>query len=275
MGMHQNFTYSARTNPDLPLCGFAEDPDVAPLVSTALDQNRLLCAFQPVEAASGGRVAFYECLARLRGPEGQVLSAASFMPNLPDETVTRIDSAMLQNAVDIIAADPVRRLSVNLSPASIGNAGWLRILENAVKGNPSCGELLIIEITESSVLSLDKTALEFLHHVRQLGCSIAIDDFGGGHTSLQFLGKFRFDFLKIDGAFVRDVSQDEDHQFLIKSMISIARHFEMVTVAEMVGSAEDRRLLTDFGIDCVQGYGIGKPILYPDWLQSGQLQPGY
>ena len=261
------FAIASSTVPDL--LGFSEDRSIRDRVARALDQNRVLTAYQPIASADGARVAFHECLARLHWADGRPLPAAAFVPAIENTNlICRLDRAMLRNACAVIAADPVRRLSVNLSPSTIGDAQWLAILEHAVARNAACGDLLIVEIVESTLLSLDAAALEFLHRLRQLGCSIAIDDFGGGHSSLKHLARFRFDFLKIDGAFVRDVASNKDHQFLIESMVNIAQHFEMVTVAEMVENRDDRALLADLGIDCVQGMGIGAPEIYPDWLMS-------
>jgi len=237
-------------------------------VASALAENRLTVAFQPVVSARNTKIpAFHECLVRIRERNGEVTPAARFMPHVEGSDIGRlVDRAVLRKAVEVLKDTQRVRLSINLSANGVGDMDWLAILETACAAAPQCGEFLIIEITESAILNLTPEKFAFLNRLRDLGCSIALDDFGAGHTSIGQLGKFRFDFLKIDGSYIRDILENEDHQFLLRSMVSIARHFEMVSVAEMVEDQEAADLLTDMGIDCLQGYAFGKPSLTPEFL---------
>lgn len=239
------------------------------LVASAIAENRIKVAFQPVVSARNSKIpAFQEALVRIEDRNGDIIPAASFMTDVEDSDIGRlVDRAVLRRVISVLENNPRMRISVNLSAQGIGDLDWLNILKQACERAPQCGELLIVEITESSMLNLTPHALDFLYELRTLGCSIALDDFGAGHTSISHLGKFRFDFLKIDGSFLRNFSQNEDAQFLVKSMISIARHFEMVSVAEMVDNHEDASLLQQMGIDCMQGYFFGKPSLDPHWMK--------
>lgn len=237
-------------------------------VASALAENRLTIAFQPVVSARNNKIpAFHECLVRIRERNGELVPAARFMPHVENHDIGRlVDRAVLRKAVEILKDTQRVRLSVNLSANGVGDTEWLSILQKACTDAPQCGEFLIVEITESAILNLTPDKFDFLNKLRDLGCSIALDDFGAGHTSIGQLGKFRFDFLKIDGSYIQDVLENEDHQFLLRSMVSIARHFEMVSVAEMVETTEVAELLTKLGIDCLQGFAFGKPRLDPDFL---------
>lgn len=237
-------------------------------VSSALAENRLTIAFQPVVSARNSKIpAFHECLVRIRERNGDITPASRFMPEVEQSDIGRlVDRAVLRKAVGILMdARPVR-LSINLSANGIGDQVWLKILEDACKDSPQCAEFLIVEITESALLSLTPEKFAFLNTLRDLGCSIALDDFGAGHTSIGHLSKFRFDFLKIDGSYIQGILENQDNQFLLRSMVSIARHFDMVSVAEMVEDEETAELLAKMGIDCLQGYVFGKPTLTPKWL---------
>lgn len=240
------------------------------MVSSAIAENRLRIAYQPVASAIRPEaVAFYECLVRIIDHAGEIIPAARFIADIEAQDIGRIvDRQVLRMALETLATTRRVRLSVNLSACGVGDQGWLDILKAAEAATPGICDFLIVEITESAVMSLTPRDLEFLYELRALGCSIALDDFGAGHTSIGHLGKFRFDFIKIDGSFVRDIADNKDNQFLVRSMISIARHFEMVSVAEMVSSAKDIAILRGLGIDCVQGYHIGMPDFEPGWISN-------
>ena len=101
--------------------------------------------------------------------------------------------------------------------------------------------------------------------MQRRGIAFALDDFGAGYTSFRYLREFFFDILKIDGQFIRGISNDPDNQVLAKALISIGQHFDMFTVAESVERAEDAQFLAQSGVDCLQGYFIGAPTISPPW----------
>lgn len=95
-----------------------------------------------------------------------------------------------------------------------------------------------------------------------------MDDFGAGYTSFKYLKDFYFDIIKIDGEYIRGIHGDSDNQVLTQALISVARHFDMFTVAESVETAEDAAFLTQIGVDCMQGYYFGVPTLDPYWRKA-------
>jgi EAL domain-containing protein (putative c-di-GMP-specific phosphodiesterase class I) len=217
--------------------------------------------FQPVVRAEHPRTpAFFEMLARLTLPDGQLLSAGAFLPAVEAGPIGRaIDRLALEHAIKALAADPALRLSVNMSPRSMGDEEWLTLFARAARGNPGTIGRLILEITERDAMAnLDQT-IDFMDHVRASGCAFALDDFGAGATSFKYFRDFRFDMVKIDGAFVRGVHRNRDAQVLIEALAGVARHFEMMTVAEFVETAEEADWLRAHGIDCLQGFLIGRP----------------
>lgn len=243
-------------------------------VASALAENRIAVAFQPVVNSQNTKLqAFHECLVRIKEPNGTITPAAKFMPAIEDSDLGRmIDRTVLRQVVEVLKNNHCVRLSINLSANGIGDQEWLKILKAACQEAPQCGDFLIVEITESAMLTLDEEKFRFLNELRELGCSLALDDFGAGHTSIGQLTKLRFDFLKIDGSFTKNLANSEDNQFLLRSMVSIAEHFEMVSVAEMVDSPEAVEFLSEIGIDCLQGYLFGKPETEPNWLGDNGSQ---
>ena len=234
--------------------------------SAAIGEGRLTLAYQPVVRALGGNaVGFHECLIRLTGPDGQTRSAGSFMPAVEAlGLASMIDRQALILVAETLAANPAVRLSVNVAPASIADAGWMEIFTERFARNPDLAERVIVEITESgALLDHDRTS-RFLETIRATGASIAIDDFGAGATSLSYLRDFRFDMMKIDGSYIEGILEKPDNQFLVRSMVSIARHFEMMTVAEYVQGPTEARMLMELGIEFFQGFYYGAPSLVLD-----------
>ncbi len=275
--MYRLSRFSTLPEPSIPVIFEEEDCDTQAIirsVASALAENRLAVAFQPVVNAKNSKIpAFHECLVRIQERNGSVTPAARFMSAVENSDIGRlVDRAVLRKALDILKNNHCVRLSVNLSANGIGDMEWLNILKTACREAPQCGDFLIVEITESAVLSMTPEMFEFLNELRDLGCSIALDDFGAGHTSIGQLTKLRFDFLKIDGSFIQNIMHNEDNQFLLRSMVSIADHFDMVSVAEMVDSPEAAELLAEIGIDCLQGFHFGKPDLNPEWLDKSDDQ---
>jgi EAL domain-containing protein (putative c-di-GMP-specific phosphodiesterase class I) len=234
-------------------------------VAQALAQGRVEFHYQPVVRADApGFPAFHEMLARLRLPDGRMLPASAFLPQVEDGPLGRaIDRRALQAALDALAADPSLRVSVNISPLSMGDRGWLAMLAEAAARDPRLTARLILEITETSALEHSAQTLDFLALVRGFGCAVALDDFGAGATGFRHFRDFRFDMVKIDGAFARGVARDRDAQILVECLLRVAAHFEMLVVAERVETAEDAAWLGAAGVDCLQGYLYGRPSAQP------------
>jgi EAL domain-containing protein (putative c-di-GMP-specific phosphodiesterase class I) len=230
-------------------------------VAQALVQGRIVFHYQPVvRAADPASAAFFELLARLKLPDGQILPAGAFMPAVEAGPLGRaIDRLALSHALQVLAADPGLRLSINMSPLSMGDEEWLAILAAAARGGSGVCGRLILEITEDAAMRDVAQTIDFMDYVRSTGCAFALDDFGAGATGFKYFRDFRFDIVKIDGAFVRGVDRQRDAQVLVECLAAVARHFEMVVVAEFVETEAEAAWLRDHGIDCLQGYLYGKP----------------
>lgn len=238
------------------------------MVRKALDDRRAMLAFQPVvQARMTNRAAFYEAFIRILDEQGRVIPARDFMGAVEtSETGRRIDCLALELGLLALAREPTLRLSVNMSARSIGYPAWLAALERGLRADASMGERLILEITESSAMLMPDLVTVFMADMQSRGICFALDDFGAGYTAFRYLKEFYFDIVKIDGQFVRGVAQNPDNQVLVQALISIARHFDMFTVAESVETAEDARYLIDVGCDCLQGYYYGVPSTEAPWL---------
>ncbi len=225
--------------------------------------DHLTMAYQPVVRGEGGKIiSFHECLARIRTPEGKVLTAASFMPAIERlGLAAMVDRQVLGLACDALANYPLARFSINIFPQTMQDLEWLKILEDRLADDATLAERLIIEVTETSALLDLKRTRAFMDRLRRYGASFAIDDFGAGHTSLGYLRDLRFDMLKIDGSFVRNVDRNPDSAFLIDTLVHVARRFDMMSVAESVQTPAEARCLNDLGVEYFQGFQFGSPSL--------------
>lgn len=232
-------------------------------VAQALAQGRLGFHFQPVVRAGAPRfVAFHEMLARLRLPDGNILAAGAFLPLVAETEIGReIDRLALTRALEALEADRSLRLSINMSPLSMGDAEWLEIL--AAERWRGAAPRLILEISEDAAVSEAEQTADFLNHARGFGCAFALDDFGAGVTGFRHFRAFRFDMVKLDGGFTRDIHRERDAQVLVECLGAVAKHFDMMTVAERVEAPEDAAWLAGQGIDCFQGYLYGRPAERP------------
>ncbi|WP_045997287.1 EAL domain-containing protein [Loktanella sp. S4079] len=239
----------------------SRDGDVMDLVRDALEAGRAQLAFQPIMTGGGKpQVAFYEGLVRLTDDAGRILPAAHFMP-LIEETVMgrQIDCVTLDLAIKILVARPQLRLSVNLSARSIGDGEWRRILDHGLLHRAKPGDRLIFEISETSAMMLPENVIRFMAEMQPKGVAFALDGFGAGYTAFRHLKDFFFDLAKIDKSFIRGIHQNTDNQVLAEALITVARQFEMFSVADGVETAQEAAFLTGLGVDCLQGYHYGVP----------------
>lgn len=240
------------------------------MVRDALAARRMRLAYQPVVLSSDPtRPAFHEALIRILDPKGRIIPARDFIGAAESHASGReVDCAALDMALTALARHPRLRLSVNMSARSIGYPRWSRILRRALADCAGIGERLILEITESSAMQMPEIVVAFMADLREQGISFALDDFGAGQTSLRYFRDFQFDILKIDGQFIRGVDGDPDNQVLTAACLSIARHFDMVTVAESVETAAEAAWLTALGVECLQGFHFGAPTVSPAWEEE-------
>ncbi len=234
---------------------------IADEVSTALEKHRMRLMLQPIVDCETLVPRHYECLLRMERNDGSLVSAGDFIAVAEQLGMSHlIDRRTLELAVDILKRYPDINLALNVSGLTPGNQEWLVALQHLTAGKRSLTERLLIEITETAIISdVDQTIL-FVDTVKELGCKVAIDDFGAGYTSFKSLKLLDVDMVKIDGAFIRNLAQDPQDLVFIKALRDLARSLGMETVAEWVQDQTTVDILRTAGIDLLQGYFCGEPI---------------
>jgi len=230
----------------------------------ALEAQRLKLFFQPVVDIATRRPAFHEALLRLERPNGTLAAATDFIELCEQLGLIRlIDNYTLARALEVLERAPEVRLSLNVSAETVGDGEWLSRLARAVARRPDLAGRLILEITETAVIRNLDEATNFVATLHDVGCLVAIDDFGAGFSSFRHLRSFDIDIVKIAGEFVSHLPQNPDDRAFVKALTELARHFEIKVVAEWVQDEATAALLTGYGVDMIQGTlaGMAEPRL--------------
>jgi diguanylate cyclase (GGDEF)-like protein len=248
---------------------------MAEQVKTAVREDRLRFAYQPIVDAATLEPVHYECLMRKIEPDGLVRTAAVFMPAVEQLGLVRIiDRKALEIAVETLAHNPEVSLAINVSGLTATDRSWLRGLITLLRGKPDIASRLIVEITETAVLEDIDECARFVLSLRDLGCRVALDDFGAGYTSIVQLKTLAVDMIKIDGSFVRDLAASPDNLMFVRTILDLAKNLDLKTVAECVETDEVAELLAREGVDYMQGYAFGRPELEYPWLPArGSILP--
>ncbi len=247
---------------------------MAEQVKRAARENRLRFAYQPIVAAKTHETVCYECLMRKIGPSGDVLTAAAFMPAVESLGLVRVvDRKALDIALEALVESDGIEFAINVSGLTAGDRSWLRGLVAALRGRPQLARRLVIEITETAALEDISECARFVLALKDLGCRVALDDFGAGYTSFVQLKTLAVDTIKIDGSFVHGVCASPSNLVFVRTLLELARNLDIRTVAECVETMEEAELLESEGVDYLQGYAFGRPSLAPPWETASTILP--
>ena len=227
-------------------------------IRRALDEDQFVLHAQPVLDLTSADVVQHELLLRMAMPDGGLALPGDFLPVAEEHGLVRaIDGWVIRRAAVLAGAGhPVQ---VNLSAASLADAGLATAVEDALMVAGADPGDVVIEVTETAVIRNEAAASAFLAQMRALGCRIALDDFGTGYGGFRHLKTLPVDILKIDADFVRDLPTSRASRHVVEAVVSLARAFGQKTIAEGVENHETLVLLAGFGVDFAQGHFIGRP----------------
>ena len=232
---------------------------IAKEVVEALNAGRVALAFQPIVSAKSAEPVLHEGLCRLSTEAGEPIHPGDFIETVERLGVIRlIDNCALDLAVNALLDSPELSLSINVSTASAMDGTWFARLAAHVRNNRHLPDRLTIEITETMAIADMARAIDFVQSLRDLGCRVAIDDFGAGHTSFRNLRALEADLVKIDGSFVENIGNNPDDVAFVSALVGLARHMGLQTVAEKVTTESDAEMLRGIGIDYLQGHFFGR-----------------
>lgn len=238
-------------------------------IVTALDEDRVVLAYQPIVDAQSGQVAMHECLVRIVRPEGQVIAAGDFIAVAEQlGLVRRLDRRVLELTIDALKRHRGARLTLNVSGMTASDRPSLESFVSYIEAHRDVAPRLVVELTETAALIDIEESMRFVSRIRTLGARVAIDDFGAGYTSFRNLQSLKVDMVKVDGSFVKGLADSRDNQIFVSTLVNLAKNFNLSTVAEWVGNAREADILRAFGVDYFQGWYCGKPDVQEPWSQE-------
>lgn len=234
------------------------------LIYSALAQDRFVLHGQPIVKLATMKATSVELLIRMRtvrGGEG-LIAPGAFLPAAERfDLISVIDEWVVDRAIELAAAG--HRVTVNVSAKTISDPRQVDQIEQAVLAKPASRRNLVFEITETAVADNLDAARTFVMRLRELGCAIALDDFGVGHGTFTYLRRLPVDYLKIDMQFVRDLLGDKEDRQVVRAIVGVAREFKIETIAEGVEDQPTLEALREMGVDYAQGYLTGRPAPLP------------
>lgn len=247
-------------------------------IKSSLENNRFVIAKQPIADTSLLETNKYEVLLRMVDSAGGLIMPSGFLqPAERFGLMIDIDKWVIRHAIAMMKEElqlrPHVEYSINLSAQSFESNELLNVITNEIEKNAVNPSALTFEITETVAMADIGLAVKFLTALRELGCKTALDDFGVGYSSFAYLKDLPVDYVKIDGSFVRDVENNPLNKTILKSISDVAQAMGKKTVAEFVESAETVRILELMGVDYVQGYHIGKPVIPPSEYARLDIKP--
>jgi diguanylate cyclase (GGDEF)-like protein/PAS domain S-box-containing protein len=234
-------------------------------IRAALQDNRLCLHAQPIVSLGAGHESMYEMLVRMVGEDGTLIRPGSFLGAAERfDLIGGLDRWVISNAITVLeqaqTAGRASTISINISAKSLGDPGLLAHIEDLLHHHQVSPEMLVFEITETSVIANLQPARRFAAGLRDLGCRLALDDFGSGFGSFYYLKHLPFDFLKIDGEFVSNCLVSHTDRLLIEAVVNIARGLDKLTVAEFTPDQQTLDFLQRSGVDFSQSFFTGPPV---------------
>ncbi|MCF6147633.1 MAG: EAL domain-containing protein [Candidatus Kuenenia sp.] len=234
-------------------------------ITIALEQNNFVLYLQPIVSVKTRKTIGYESLLRLTEQNNGLIPPLKFL-NIAERfgLIHEIDRWVITNAIGIMRGLQLNEknlfLEINLSGKAFSDNELLPLIRKEIDKNSINPAQLIFEITETAIIENMVKAQHFITTLTSIGCHFALDDFGSGFSSFNYLKHLSVDYLKIDGSFVKNLPHNSVDQHLVKGMVEVARGLKKLTVAEFVETKQTFQLLKEIGVDYVQGYYLGKPV---------------
>lgn len=248
-----------------------QEMGLANYLSRAIRENRLRLAYQPIISSRTGEISHYEALLRNISDDGRISSAGALIPVAERMgMIQMIDRWVLEKVVEELRASDKVSLAFNVSNLTTDDETWLEYLGELIGNDPEVASRMTVEITETAIhRDLSKTAY-FVASIQALGAQVALDDFGSGYTSFRQLKSLSIDMVKIDGAFIRDLTDNADNRFFVKTLLDFTKGFGLKSVAEFVENGEIAKMLMELGVEYMQGYYFGRPENHRSWMKEDE-----
>ncbi len=230
------------------------------MIQNALDQDQIIPFFQPICDAATGEVVIHELLMRIQLGD-RIVAANDFIEQAESMGIAhKMDYQLIEKAfIQIKAQGYEGMLFVNLSPKALIVGEFAARVSHLAQEFDIAPSRIVFEITERETVSNLSLLEKFVLDIKLQGFSFAIDDFGSGYSSFQYIKRFPVDYIKIEGEFIRNMLHDEVYMAFVKSIVTLAKELKVQTIAEFVEDAQTLAAVSALGIDFAQGYHISRP----------------
>lgn len=247
------------------------------MVQSALDQGRIVPVFQPICDAASGEIRIHELLMRIQVGD-QLVAANDFIEDAESMGIAhKMDYQLIEKAfIQIKEQGYQGMLFINLSPKALIVGEFVGRVHRLAMESGIEPSRIVFEITERETVSNLSLLEKFVLDIKMQGFSFAIDDFGSGYSSFQYIKRFPVDYIKIEGEFIRNMLDDEIYLAFIKSIVTLAQELKIKTIAEHVEDGDILTAVSELGIDYAQGYHISRPspILHTFAQETSPAFPG-
>ncbi|NWG39855.1 MAG: EAL domain-containing protein [Hydrogenophilaceae bacterium] len=243
-------------------------------IRQGLEHGHFALFLQPIQPLGEEKAGeHFEVLVRLSDGNGKLIQPAAFLPAAERyDLMPMLDRWVIHNAMERLAPmlqqDPTRLCAINLSGQSLGDEKMVSFILEEIANRNIPPSTLCFEITETSAISHLGKARHLAQRLKAAGCSLALDDFGSGLSSFSYLKELPVDFLKIDGAFVKNIEHNPTDRAIVSSIVHVACTMGKRTIAEYVEGDTALHWVRNLGVDYAQGYFIGEPRPLGDFTQQ-------
>jgi len=240
---------------------FKKSGEISRMLIKAIDEKRIIPYFQPIVTAADGSINCHEVLCRI-GIGDEILPAAEFIEMAETlGVISKLDYILMEKVFQKVRAERYEGLLfINLSPKSLILNEFIPTIIRLTRTYGIDHEKIVFELTERETVK-NMTLLErFVEELKLEGFKFAIDDFGSGFSSFQYIRRLPLDFVKIEGIFVRNMLGDPKDMAFVKTLAVLAKEFGIKSVAEYIESEELLEAVRGIGIDFAQGYHTGMPM---------------
>lgn len=234
--------------------------DIRTVLQKTLDNDAFVLMAQPI-VSTRGEPRYHEILLRMLDEEGRFIPPDRFLPVATEAGLAPdIDLWVIRNTLKTMQQHLEHSFSINLAPVTVCRASFVHHVQLLLTEFGVDPHRIIFEITEADALSDTEQSQNTVRSLKSLGCRVAIDDFGTGFSSHARLMDVSADILKIDGSFIRVITDNEVSHYIVESFCHVAKMKNMQVVAEYVENENIQRCLERMNVDWLQGYHIGKPV---------------
>ena len=227
-------------------------------IRKALEDERIICHYQPIINIKTGNIDKYETLVRMTDEEGNIIPPLDFL-SIAKKTklYPQITAEVIRQSCALFSTCK-KEFSVNLSVSDILNQTTKQIIIDTIIETNTVSQV-VFEILESEGIENYEEVTKFIEEVKVLGAKIAIDDFGTGYSNFENILKLNVDYIKIDGSLIRGINTHSRHHIIVETIVNFARKIGAKTIAEFVSDQDIYNVVKELGIDYSQGYFTGKP----------------